>query len=75
MDLLCLYLLQDLGQVKDRELSAVKEEMKQRTEKINILTQELHTVKASQVHVEKEKDTLQVKQLNSGLILSVVSSN
>lgn len=72
MDLLCLYLPQDLGQVKDRELSAVKEEMKQRTEKINILTQELHTVKASQAQVEKEKDTLQVKQLNSGLILSVV---
>ena len=72
MDLLCLYLLQDLGQVKDRELSAVKEEMKQRTEKINILTQELHTVKASQAQAEKEKDTLQVKQLNSGLILSVV---
>lgn len=72
MDLLCLYLRQDLGQVKDRELSAVKEEMKQRTEKINILTQELHTVKASQAQVEKEKDTLQVKQLNSGIILSVV---
>jgi len=36
--------------------------VKQQTEKINTLTQELHSVKALQEQVAKEKDSLQVKQ-------------
>ena len=55
--------LQNLTQVKDREILAVKEELKQQTEKMNTLTQELFTVKAFQEQVTKEKKSLEVKQL------------
>ena len=55
--------LQNLTQVKDREIVAVKEELKQQTDKMNALTQELFTVKAFQEQVTKEKKSLEVKQL------------
>lgn len=55
--------LQDLRQAKDHELSAVKEEMKQQTEKINALMQELRKMKTSQEQVTKDKESLQVKLL------------
>lgn len=55
--------LQDLRQAKDHELSAVKEEMKQQTEKINALMQELLKMKTSQEQVTKDKESLQVKLL------------
>lgn len=58
-----LTVLQDLRQAKDHELSAVKEEMKQQTEKINALMQELLKVKTSQEQVTKDKESLQVKLL------------
>lgn len=54
---------QDLRQAKDHELSAVKEEMKQQTEKINALMQELLKMKTSQEQVTKDKESLQVKLL------------
>ena len=53
--------LQDLRQTKDHELLAVKEEMKQQTEKINALMQELLKMKTSQEQVTKDKESLQVK--------------
>ena len=59
---------QDLRQAKDHELSAVKEEMKQQTEKINTLTQELIAIKASQEQLTKEKESLQVTQLTLVLL-------
>lgn len=55
--------LQDLRQAKDHELSAVKEEMKQQTEKINALMQELLKMKTSQEQVTKDKESLQVRLL------------
>jgi len=55
--------LQDLRQAKDHELSAVKEEMKQQTEKVNALMQELLKIKTSQEQVTKDKESLQVKLL------------
>lgn len=55
--------VQDLRQAKDLELSAVKEEMKQQTEKINALMQELLKMKTSQEQVTKDKESLQVKLL------------
>lgn len=55
--------LQDLRQAKDHELLAVKEEMKQQTEKINALMQELLKMKTSQEQVTKDKESLQVKLL------------
>ena len=55
--------LQDLRQAKDHELLAVNEEMKQQTEKINALMQELLKVKTSQEQVTKDKESLQVKLL------------
>lgn len=58
-----LTVLQNLGQAKDHELSAVKEEMKQQTEKINALLQELLKIKTSQEQVTKGKEKLQVKLL------------
>lgn len=58
-----LTVLQDLRQAKDHELSAVKEEMKQQTEKINALMQELLKMKTSQEQVTKDKESLQVKML------------
>ena len=58
-----LTVLQDLRQAKDHELSAVKEEMKQQTEKINALMQELLKIKTSQEQVTKDKESLQVKLL------------
>lgn len=58
-----LTVLQNLGQAKDHELSAVKEEMKQQTEKINALMQELLKIKTSQEQVTKGKEKLQVKLL------------
>lgn len=58
-----LTVLQDLRQAKDRELSAVKEEMKQQTEKVNALMQELLKIKTSQEQVTKDKESLQVKLL------------
>ena len=58
-----LTVLQDLRQAKDHELSAVKEEMKQQTEKINALMQELLKVKTSQEQVTRDKESLQVKLL------------
>lgn len=58
-----LTVLQDLRQAKDHELSAVKEEMKQQTEKINALMQELLKVTTSQEQVTKDKESLQVKLL------------
>lgn len=58
-----LTVLQDLRQAKDHELSAVKEEMKQQTEKINALMQELLKMKTSQEQVTKDKESLQVKLL------------
>lgn len=58
-----LTVLQNLGQAKDHELSAVKEEMKQQTEKINALMQELLKIKTSQEQVTKDKEKLQVKLL------------
>ena len=58
-----LTVLQDLRQAKDHELSAVKEEMKQQTEKINALMQELLKMKTSQEQVTKDKECLQVKLL------------
>lgn len=54
---------QDLRQAKDHELSAVKEEMKQQTEKVNALMQELLKMKTSQEQVTKDKESLQVKLL------------
>ena len=54
---------QDLRQAKDHEFSAVKEEMKQQTEKINALMQELLKIKTSQEQVTKDKESLQVKLL------------
>ena len=58
-----LTVLKDLRQAKDHELSAVKEEMKQQTEKINALMQELLKIKTSQEQVTKDKESLQVKLL------------
>lgn len=58
-----LTVLQDLRQAKDHELSAVKEEMKQQTEKVNALMQELLKMKTSQEQVTKDKESLQVKLL------------
>ena len=58
-----LTVLQDLRQAKDHELSAVKEEMKQHTEKVNTLMQELLKIKTSQEQVTKDKESLQVKLL------------
>ena len=58
-----LTVLQDLRQAKDHELLAVKEEMKQQTEKINALMQELLKIKTSQEQVTKDKESLQVKLL------------
>ena len=58
-----LTVLQDLRQAKDHELSAVKEEMKQQTEKINALMRELLKMKTSQEQVTKDKESLQVKLL------------
>lgn len=58
-----LTVLQDLRQAKDHELSAVKEEMKQQTEKINALMQELLKIKTSQEQVTKDNESLQVKLL------------
>ena len=58
-----LTVLQDLRQAKDHELSAVKEEMKQQTEKMNALMQELLKIKTSQEQVTKDKESLQVKLL------------
>ena len=55
--------LQDLRQAKDHELLAVNEEMKQQTEKINALMQELLKMKTSQEQVTKDKQSLQVKLL------------
>lgn len=55
--------LQDLRQAKDHELLAVNEEMKQQTEKINALMQELLKIKTSQEQVTKDKESLQVKLL------------
>lgn len=55
--------LQDLRQAKDHELLAVNEEMKQQTEKINALMQELLKMKTSQEQVTKDKESLQVKLL------------
>lgn len=55
--------LQDLRQAKDHELLAVNEEMKQQTEKINALMQELLKMKTSQQQVTKDKESLQVKLL------------
>ena len=60
---MALTVLQDLRQAKDHELSAVKEEMKQQTEKINALMQELLKIKTSQEQVTKDKENLQVKLL------------
>lgn len=54
---------QDLRQAKDHELLAVNEEMKQQTEKINALMQELLKMKTSQEQVTKDKESLQVKLL------------
>lgn len=58
-----LTVLQDLRQAKDHELSALKEEMKQQTEKVNALMQELLKIKTSQEQVTKDKESLQVKLL------------
>ena len=58
-----LTVLQDLRQAKDHELSAVREEMKQQTEKVNALMQELLKIKTSQEQVTKDKESLQVKLL------------
>lgn len=58
-----LTVLQDLRQAKDHELLAVNEEMKQQTEKINALMQELLKMKTSQEQVTKDKESLQVKLL------------
>lgn len=58
-----LTVLQDLRQAKDHELSAVKEEMKQQTEKVNALMQEFLKIKTSQEQVTKDKESLQVKLL------------
>ena len=58
-----LTVLQDLRQAKDHELLAVNEEMKQQTEKINALMQELLKIKTSQEQVTKDKESLQVKLL------------
>lgn len=55
--------LQDLRQAKDHELLAVNEEMKQQTEKINALMQELLKMKTSQEQVTKDKESLQVNLL------------
>lgn len=55
--------LQDLRQAKDHELLAVNEEMKQQTEKINALMQELLKIKTFQEQVTKDKESLQVKLL------------
>ena len=55
--------LQDLRQAKDHELLAVNEEMKQQTEKINALMQELLKIKTSQEQVTEDKESLQVKLL------------
>ena len=61
--IMVLTVFQDLRQAKDHELSAVKEEMKQQTEKINALMQELLKIKTSQEQVTKDKESLQVKLL------------
>lgn len=61
--IMVLTVLQDLRQAKDHELSAVKEEMKQQTEKVNALMQELLKMKTSQEQVTKDKESLQVKLL------------
>ena len=58
-----LTVLQDLRQAKDHELLAVNEEMKQQTEKINALMQELLKMKTSQEQVTKDKESLQVRLL------------
>ena len=58
-----LTVLQDVRKSKDHELSAVKEEMKQQTEKVNALMQELLKIKTSQEQVTKDKESLQVKLL------------
>ena len=58
-----LTVLQDLRRAKDHELSALKEEMKQQTEKVNALMQELLKIKTSQEQVTKDKESLQVKLL------------
>lgn len=61
--IMVLTVSQDLRQAKDHEFSAVKEEMKQQTEKINALMQELLKMKTSQEQVTKDKESLQVKML------------
>ena len=53
--------MKDLKKAKDSEHSAAEEQIKQKTEKINTLTQDLHTVKASQEETLRERSNLEVK--------------
>lgn len=47
--------------------------MKQKTEKINILTQDLHTIKALQEETLHEKSSLQVKRVQYNLLVHTVN--
>lgn len=47
--------------------------MKQKTEKINTLTQDLHTIKALQEETLREKSSLQVKHIQYNLRVQTVN--
>lgn len=57
----CFMVFQDLTQAKDNERSAVEEQMKQKIEDLNSLTQEMHILKTLQ------QETLQENTVLSGL--------
>lgn len=56
----CFQCLKDLRKAKDNEHSAAEEQIKQKTERINTLTQDLYTVKASQQETLRERSNLEV---------------
>lgn len=51
--------LEDLKNAKDSEHSAAEEQIKQKTERINTLTKDLHTLKASQEETLRERSNLE----------------
>jgi len=53
--------LKDLKKAKDSEHSEAEEQLKQKTEKINTLTQDLHTIRALQEETSRERSNLEVK--------------
>lgn len=57
----CFSCLKDLKKAKDSEHSAAEEQIKQKTEKIIALTQDLHTIKALQEATLRERSNLEVK--------------